>query len=206
MTSDTEVTPDDTLYDYRNTVRATFASYGIDPAALRTDPDTGCWLGFKRDSEIVYTRNHSEYMLHDKEEVFRFIWENRRALRIDERGYVRIDSVRASVRQGPDGFFLRETICEYVQTAKLFGSEVKANLGVERPHGMPSNQPVTAYGGGIIVFDQFGRIKYHIEHRLDDAARQSARLEYLWQNGLLDVAPDRRNQFANIHSSRAAAA
>jgi hypothetical protein len=204
LTADTEVTPDDTQFNYRQMVRDTFASYGIDPASLRTDAQSGCWLPFGRDSEIVYWRNHSEHMLHDKEEVFRFIWENRRALKIDERGYVRIDSVRGSVRQGPDGFFLRETICEYVQVAKIFGAEVKSNLGIERPEGMPSTQPITAYGGGTIVFDQFGRIKYHIEHRLDDAARQEARLEYLWQHGLLDAVRDRRNQFANIHCSRAA--
>jgi hypothetical protein len=204
LTADTEVTPDDTQFNYRQMVRDTFASYGIDPASLRTDAQSGCWLPFGRDSEIVYWRNHSEHMLHDKEEVFRFIWENRRALKIDERGYVRIDSVRGSVRQGPDGFFLRETICEYVQVAKIFGAEVKSNLGIERPEGMPSTQPITAYGGGTIVFDQFGRIKYHIEHRLDDAARQEARLEYLWQHGLLDAVRDTRNQFANIHCSRAA--
>jgi hypothetical protein len=204
LTADTEVTPDDTQFNYRQMVRDTFASYGIDPASLRTDAASGCWLPFARDSEIVYWRNHSEHMLHDKEEVFRFIWENRRALRIDERGYVRIDSVRGSVRQGPDGFFLRETICEYVQVAKIFGAEVKSNLGIERPPGMPTTQPITAYGGGTIVFDQFGRIKYHIEHRLDDAARQSVRLDYLWQHGLLDAVRDTRNQFANIHCSRAA--
>ena len=205
LTADTEMTPDDTRYNYRATLAATFASYGIDPSPLRTDPDTGCWLGFKRDSEIVYYRNHSGNMLHDKEEVFRFIWENRRVLKIDERGYVRVCSVRESVRQGPDGFYLRETICEYLQVAKLFGSEVKTNLGIERPEGMPTTQPITAYGGGTLVFDQFGRIKYHIEHRLDDAERQSARLEYLWRNGLLDAVRDRRNGFAHLHRSRAAA-
>lgn len=204
LTADTEMTPDDTRFHYRATLVATFGSFGIDPAALRTDPATGCWQGFRGDGDIVYHRSHSASMLHDKEEVFRFIWENRRALKIDERGYLRVCSVRASVRQGADGFFLRETICEYLQVAKLFGSETRTQLGFERPAGMSSKEAITAYGGGTIVFDQFGRIKYHIEHRLDDAARQSARLEYLWKNGQLGAAADKRNQFAHIHSSRAA--
>ncbi len=144
-------------------------------------------------------------MLYDKEEVFRFVWENRRALGLDDRGYLRICSVRPSTRTGPDGFSLRETVCEYLQVFDIFGAEAKATLGMERPQGMPSTQRITAYGGGIIIFDQFGRIKYHIEHRLDDTARQAARLEYLWRTGQLNAQQDGRNQFSNLHRSRAMA-
>jgi hypothetical protein len=203
LTADAEVAPDDTRFGYRPLLRETFAGYGIVPPEHGADPDTGYWIPFSQDADIVYQRNHAANMLYDKEEVFRFLWENRRTLDIDERGYLRICSVRPSVRQSPDGFFLRETICEYIQVCDIFGAEAKSNLGVERPQGMPSTQRITAYGGGIIVLDQFGRIKYHIEHRLDDAERQSARLEYLWRTGQLGVAHDARNQFSEIHRSRA---
>ena len=124
-------------------------------------------------------------------------------LRIDDRGYMRIASVRRSSRQGPDGFQLRETICEYVQVASIFGAEARTALGIERPEGMPSTQRITAYGGGTLVFDQYGRIKFHVEHRLDDGPRQSARLAWLWENGLLDQPRDARGQFAAIHRRRA---
>ncbi|TFW20089.1 hypothetical protein [Duganella callida] len=203
LTADAEVAPDDTRYAYRQLLKDSFAGYGIRPPSRGTDAASGCWLPFSQDAAIVYQRNHADSMLYDKEEVFRFIWENRRVLRIDERGYLRVRSVQPSVRQGPDGFFLRETICEYVQVFEIFGAEARSSIGIERPAGMPPTQPITAYGGGIIVLDQFGRIKYHIEHRLDDAERQSARLDYLWRSGQLGTAPDARNQFADIHRKRA---
>lgn len=205
LTADSEVAPDDTKYGYRQRLKDSFASFGILPPEKSTVPDSGCWLPFANDAAIVYQRNHAASMLYDKEEVFRFVWENRRALGLDDRGYLRICSVRPSTRTGPDGFSLRETVCEYLQVFDIFGAEAKATLGMERPQGMPSTQRITAYGGGIIIFDQFGRIKYHIEHRLDDTARQAARLEYLWRTGQLNAQQDGRNQFSNLHRSRAMA-
>ena len=202
LTSDVETMPDDGRYKYRELIKGTFASYGIKPSPFRTDPETGCWLGFANNAEVVYNRTNSESMLSNKEEVFRFLWENRALLGIDERGYLRVSSVRAISRVGPDGFFLRETVCEYVQVAQLFGAEAMSQLGVERPTGMPSTQPITAYGGGTLIFDQYGRLKYHVEHRLDDADRQSKRLEYLWRNGLLDAADGQRLQFSDLHDLR----
>jgi len=202
LTADTEVAPDDTQYMYRSLLRETFASFGILPAPQGTDPESGCWQPFDHTSDIVYHRNHSDSMLHDKEEVFRFLWENRRTLRIDDRGYLRVCSVRPSVRQGPDGFFVRETICEYRQVAQMFGAETMSQLGIERPEGMSTRQAYTAYGGGTLVFDEYGRIKYHIEHRLDDGARQSARLEYLWRNGLHDQLSDSTSNFSELHRNR----
>ncbi len=202
LTVDAEAAPDDSRYHYRRTIRQTFASYGIDAPKETTEADTGCWRQFADNDRIVYARTHFESMLHDSEEVFRFLWENRRALRIDDRGYTRIASVRQSHRQGPDGFVLRETICEYLQVARIFGAEARTTLGIERPAGMRSNQSITAYGGGTLVFDQYGRIKYHVERRLGDARRQSARLAYLWERGLLDQPTDARNQFAAIHRNR----
>jgi hypothetical protein len=53
-------------------------------------------------------------MLRDPEEVFRFIWENRRALKVREDSYIEVQSVRPSIRIGPDGFVLHETVAEYI--------------------------------------------------------------------------------------------
>ena len=202
LTSDAETVPDDSRYKYRTVIRESFAAYGIDPPKGSTNPETGTWKPFDGNAAITYGRTHFESMLHDKEEVFRFVWENRHALGLDDKSYTRIESVRASVRQGPDGFFLRETICEYVQVMRIFGAEVTAALGIERPEGMPTTQSITAYGGGTLVFDEYGRIKYHIAQRLGDGKRQSVRLQYLWNNGLLDQQPDARSRFANLHRQR----
>jgi hypothetical protein len=40
------------------------------------------------------------------------------------------------------------------------------------------------YGGGTLIFDEYGRLKYHV-HNDVFGKRQSQRLEYLYQAGLL---------------------
>lgn len=202
LTADSETVPDDTRYKFRAVLRESFALYGIDPPKETTTPTTGEWKPFDSSVSINYNRTHFDSMQHDKDEVFRFVWENRHTLGLDDRAYTRIESVRPSVRQGPDGFFLRETVCEYVQVMRIFGAEVRSSLGIDRPEGMPTTQPITAYGGGTLVFDEYGQIKYHIAQSIGDGKRQSARLQYLWENGLLDEPRDARSRFANIHQKR----
>lgn len=204
LTSDFEMVPDDTKHHYRQRIRGMFASYGIEvPGADRCDPETGTWRPFDPNLPIAYYKTNFESMLHDKEEVFRFVWENREGLGVDRRGYTECISVRPCVRQAADGFILRETVCEYVQIAKIFGSEVKTTMNIDRPEGMSTRAAFTVYGGGALIFDQYGRIKYHIAQRLDDAERQSKRLAYLWEQGLIDTPIDKRNRFAVLHRRRA---
>lgn len=202
LTVDAETVPDDTRYSYRNIVRDSFSAFGIDPPAVGTDGVTGQWREFDANDRITYNRTHFASMLNDKEEVFRFVWENRDALSLDDRWYTRIESVRPSVRHSPDGFLVRETVCEYVQVMRIFGAEVGAVLDIKRPDGMPTTQPITAYGGGTLVFDEYGRIKYHVTKPLEDSSRQSARLDYLWRTGQLDAPAEARSRFADIHRRR----
>ncbi len=202
LTADAETVPDDSRFGYRALLRETFADYGVLATGSKIDPKTGQWASFDKSDLVTYSRTHFESMLHDKEEVFRFVWENREMLGLDDRCYTRIESVRSSVRQSPDGFFLKETFCEYVQVLNLYAAEVKAVLGIDRPDGMPTTQRVTAYGGGTLVFDQYGRIKYHISKSFKDPDMQSARLQYLWDQDLLEKPRSARHRFANIHRSR----
>lgn len=202
LTADAETVPDDTRYHYRELIRKSFCAYGIDPPTDLTDSKTGSWKPFGREPDIVYSRTHFDSMLYDKEEVFRFVWENRQTLGLDDSAYTRVESVRPSVRLGPDGFFLRETVCEYVQVMRIFGAEVTAALGIERPKGMPTTQSISAYGGGTLVFNEYGRLKYHIPKPLGDGKRQSERLKYLWENGLIDMPVMARSRFANLHRCR----
>ena len=116
-----------------------------------------------------------------------------------------VDSVKTSMRQAPDGFFLRETIVTYVQIADIFGAATLSVLGTERPPGMSTRHRIRAFGGGVLVFDQYGQVKYHITHPLKDGPRQLRRLEYLMANG--GTAPQRglRDRFAGLHRARAEA-
>jgi len=43
---------------------------------------------------------------------------------------------------------------------------------------------VTIYGGGTIIFDQWGRAKYHQRKPLFDWKRQQRRLDYLVRHNL----------------------
>ncbi len=201
LTADVEVSPDDSRFDYRGAIRSSFKRYGIVPPKRDVDPATGYWKEW--DKDVLYSRAHFESMLRDKEEVFRFIWENRGALEIDGRGFTRVNFVRPAMRVGPDGLMLRETVAEYVQEVRIFGAEVKAILGCERPAGMTTTQSITAYGGGTLVFDQYGRVKYHIRHRLYDPERQAQRLAFLWRTGAFERHQDARSRFSTLHRNRA---
>jgi hypothetical protein len=142
-------------------------------------------------------------MTRSKDELFRFLWENRNVLGINDRAYTEVLSIDPVARIGPDGITLHETICQYVQRADIFGAEFKAMLGAERPEGMKTNDRFTAYGGGVLVLDQYGQVKYHIANRIFDGARQRRRGQYLVDTGQLGVreAPDRL-RFAVTHLHR----
>lgn len=201
LTIDAEIAPDDKRYRYRDTVLEVFRSYGIDPPAGKTDAH-GCWLPFSSVLPIQYRRTNFESMLRDPEEVFRFVWENRQALKVSERAYTRVTSVRPSIRIGPEGFLLRETICEYVSRANIYGAELETVCGVKvRPEGIDSNTSLTVYGAGTLVFDQYGQLKFHIARPLNDETWQHRRLSLLYGTPLDE--PESGNAFANLHRLRA---
>lgn len=199
LTIDQEIVPDDTKYGYRHALLSNFADYGINYSS-DAGPD-GVWERFE--GTLVYSRIHFDSMLRDKEEIFRFIWENRRALDVDENGYVEVASVRPSVRIGPDGFVLRETVAEYVQILTLAAGELKRVLGINPPEGLPDWRRVRIYGGGALVFDEYGQLKHQIANRIEDPKRQQARLEYLYEAGFFDEKPDSASPFARLHLIRA---
>lgn len=202
LTADAELVPDDGRHHYRRIVRESFAAFGIKPPADACNAADGTWKQFKPTIPLSYERAHFESMLRDKEEVFRFLWDNRGSLEISERDYVEVLSVRQSQRVGPDGFVLRETVCEYVVIANIFGSETEVALGTKRPAGIDTTTRITAYGSGAVIFDQYGRVKYHIARRLHDGERQRRRLEYLY-GGLVPPEPvSGRDAFANMHRLR----
>lgn len=201
LTVDAEIAPDDNRYHYREAIQQVFASFGIEPPARKTDGN-GCWTVFDRQPEIQYQRTNFESMLRDPEEVFRFVWENREVLQIDHRSYTEVTSVRPSVRMGPEGFLLRETICEYISRANIFGAELKQACNVDpRPAGVDTTTPLTIYGAGTLVFDQYGQLKYHIARCMTDGDWQTKRLNYLF--GTPPEDPEIGNAFANLHRMRA---
>jgi hypothetical protein len=200
ITADKELVPDDTKYGYRTILLESFARYGLRPPASASQD--GSWSLF--DGEVTYDRSHFESMLRDPDEVFRFIWENREALDLDESVYTKVISVRPCLRVGPDGFTLRETVAEYIQMITLRAEELQQfDPPINIPDGMQDGQEVTLYGGGAVIFDEYGRLKYHVNNRIRNVLRQGPRLEYLWKFGYFDDKAETENVFARMHLQRA---
>ncbi len=198
VTADSEAFPDDTKYGYRPAIIRAFAGYGIKPAS-GTAARPGLWN--PPDCKLVYGHAHADPMRWDRDAVFRFVWENRNALKLDPDALTIVDSVRPVARLSGDGFVLRETVAECYQLIDLEARELR-RLGVDTPKGMAPSQRVRLYGGCTILFDEFGHVKYLIGTRLRDS-RQSERLQQLWLRGAFAQRRERRaRRFAQLHLDR----
>ncbi|HEX6046027.1 MAG TPA: hypothetical protein VFZ22_16155 [Pyrinomonadaceae bacterium] len=201
LTSDREINPNDSRYHFRDILRKTFISYGIEPASEGTKEDPGIWAPPEQD--LSYELVHFESMQRDPDEVFRFIWQNRKALDLYEDSYTRVLSLRPCLRIGPDGFALRETVVEYMQIVTVLAREL-GRLKITAPEDMPADQELKLYGGGTLIFDEYGRVKYHVTNRVNHPQRQTQRLKYLWEYGYYRDPSSFRN-FANLHRKKRAA-
>ncbi|RPI56193.1 MAG: hypothetical protein EHM55_05685 [Acidobacteria bacterium] len=251
LTSDTQVRPDDSRYKLRHYLKKQFAAFGIAPVSSTRAAQPDCWD--PAPTTLRYDRVRFESMRSDKDEVFRFLWENRKPLELQTDAYAKVLSVRPCLRTGIDGFVLRETVAEYYQVARLTPSELELKkikapreflehlnrLKAERAAkaaarararagaiaraeldsdgeengtassdaGTEDDDLVTAlYGGGVLIFDEYGRLKYHVHNKVF-GSQQGARLQYLWEAGLLEVKVDsagyRAARLSTLHRLRA---
>ena len=106
-----------------------------------------------------------------------------------------------SIRIGPDGFVLHETVAEYVQILTLQASELKKELGITPPEGVSPQRRIRIFGGGALIFDEYGQLKYQIANRIENTKHQQARLDYLAETGFFDESPEPKG-FAEIHRMR----
>jgi hypothetical protein len=236
VTADLEARPDDRRFSLRRHMLASFAAYGIEPASSRPDAP-GAWV--HEPEPMRYERVRFESMRTDVDEVFRFLWDNRDAKRLNLRmgAYTEVFSVRPCVRVGLDGFTLHETVAEYYQVARLTAAELRQK-GIELPpeyvaelervreekrlrraesllaageepddSPAPESEPLTpVYGGGVLIFDEYGKLKYHV-HNDVFGSRQSARLAHLWRIGQLRAEAEgarfSTERLSALHRSRA---
>jgi hypothetical protein len=176
LTADSQLRPDDGKYHYRRILLKSFQDYGIRPTSKGPK---GLWE--TPEGRLSYAEVHFDSIRHDPDEVFRFLWANRRALGLCGDAYTRVLSVRPCQRTGADGFVLRETVAEYIQRIDLQAGELK-RVGIGAPKGMPREQEVTLYGGGVLILDEYGRLKFHVRNKILNSERQTRRLRYLWRN------------------------
>lgn len=196
ITADWQTCPDDSMYSYRTLLRNSFKVVGIEPHHDGTKEEPGAYKPFEK--ALQYSRGNSFAMHADRDGMFRFIWENRTALGLVEGAYTRVNSVRPVWRTAPDGFIMHETVVEYYQVAKDLDKDELSLLGISLPVELRNGIPVTITGGGSLIFDEFGRLKFHISNDLN-SKRQAERLKHLFDSGQLYESNRRERPFAMNH-------
>src|SRR4029077_15786423 len=151
--------------------------------------------------QLDYSKTHFESMRQDPDEVFRFLWETRKVLGLCEDAYTRVQSVRPCLRLSLDGFLLRETVAEYVQILNLNCSELN-KFGISTPATMPGETAITLYGGGALIFSEYGQLKYHVRTQVLNKKRQSERLGYLCDSGFFGSDNQGERRFSEMHRLR----
>ena len=204
LTADCEIRPNDSKYQFRKHLLEGFAKFGIAPASTGTTAEPGVWTAAQ--GSFSFARSHFEPMTRDPDEVFAFIWENRKALKIFDGVYGKVLSIRPCLRIAPDdGFPLRESVAEFYQVLKISPAEL-GRYGLTRPPGLPDDAVVSLYGGSTLVFDEYGRLKYNIHNRIDDTKRQQKRLNYLCAYGFFDPGSAALRRISALHLRRSMAA
>jgi len=170
--ADTIMTPVDD-HHYRQSLTNAFASFGIEKPEKTT-------VNISK-TPLVYDNVNFTLLSSDPDEAFRFIWSNAPLLGIDRRFDICVDQVVPCVRTGPDGLMVHETIVTYVQsvegTALELGKLLPARFDVSVE--LPRRAKFQMWGGGTLVFDQFGQVRHHQSKPLFDWDRQNRRLDYL---------------------------
>jgi hypothetical protein len=184
LVSDQEVAPNDE-HDYRGALEDAFGRFGIlpalEPPQILAGPDRPTYRNFSYGA-----------LRSDPEEAFRFLWENATFLRIDPAFFLRVEHVWPSLRIGPRGFVVAETVVDYVQELVISREELE-DLAREdyppfqAPPAIPKSAQLKLWGGGTVIFDEFGGVKYHQTKELADWGRQQRRLDYLVRRGLWDT-------------------
>jgi hypothetical protein len=201
LTADRRLAPDDE-HGYRAALEQAFARFGIIPprhrmvdedgvaaptdasrdgptepavARYKPDPDAATSLG------VRYEHLNLVALRTSPEEVYQFIWNNAAALQIDVRLTTRVDRVLSTTRVGPDGLVITEVVADYLQMLRTTAAHLPP--GIRAPAGMPPDSVVELWGGGVLVFDQFGRFRLHQRKPILDIDRQTRRLQHLVAHG-----------------------
>lgn len=173
---------------FRDALRRNFARFGIAPTSTARIPEPGVWPAASGELRAPAPAGSLE---RNKEEMFRFLWRNREALRLPGEAYWKVESVHPVRKTDARGFPVREVVATYVKTLQVRAGELAwLSPPVIKPPGMADNQLVRLVGGGTLLFDEQSRLKFDIRSSLRDAARQSARLRHLWDTGHFDRLPE----------------
>lgn len=181
LTADREMYPDGGSYDYPSLLTRGFADFGVRPSAAGNG---GAWsTGTRGRGELSYAGVHHESLRHDRDEVFRFAWENRRELGLREDAYTRVLSARPVRAYRPRRRVHAPRDRRGAAPADRSRRGRTRGVGRAAPARDGARRARHAPRRGRAVFDEFGRLKYNIHNRIANAPAQSARLASLWRAG-----------------------
>jgi hypothetical protein len=200
LTADCRLAPDDD-HGYRTALEKSFARFGIRPPPHRILDEDGvaapsgraatqepALAAYPPDRDLVrglrmrYEHLNLVALRTSPEEVYQFVWNNADVLAIDVRLATRVERVLSSTRAGPDGLVVTEILADYTQTLRTTADALPP--GIAAPVGMRADDVVELWGGGVLVFDQFGRFRLHQRQPILDVDRQTRRLKYLFDHDL----------------------
>lgn len=173
---DEVVAPDDP-HRYRAVLRETFKDVDIRAPARTTVTPT---------KNPIYHGLNPEALAGDPDEVHRYIWHNADLLGLDLTYPVRVERVYRAQRVGPQGLVVGEVVADYTQRRTVTVTELRVLLrkhGQAAPRQLRGSAEVELWGGGTLVFNEFGRLRYHQTKPLDDWERQAERLRFLSKRG-----------------------
>ena len=205
LTADWQIFPEDkrSLYGYREKLLKGFADYGIKPASRGLDIEPGVWDPGVDNSTLKFNMSNMDAMRWNPEAMFKFIWENFETLGLVPDMFTRVNSVRPVWRIGPNGFVLRETVVEYYQLMNNASVNDLRSLGIKSPRWMTKNKTIKLVAGGTLIFDEFGRLKFHIHNRVVRSTLNKDGTKRL--NSVAVFRPDsiQIKSFDQLHRSRA---
>ena len=168
--ADEAVVPNERL-SYRDALSRWFGKYGLVGAArpaARPLALTGAALD--------YRHVHPDALRADHSEVFRFLWQNAEEIGFNRRYYTDVESIHPVTRVGPDGLLNHETIITYSQRVEgtLAALRRHSSDALRVPRGLKDGLELELWGGGVVVFDNYGHARLHLRKPVDDWGRQNA--------------------------------
>lgn len=220
LTADVEIRPDDSRYLLRTKLIEQFAAYGIHPASNRKDipgiwqPPSGA-LSYDRvhfesmrndPDEVVRFLWENRATLGLREEAYTRVLSVRPCVRVGIDGFtlretvaeyyqvasLTLDELRSFGIRVPRGLALLLK-GDSREEAGDGGEEVNGQDAGESADGDDGAgaKTIEIQGGGALIFDEYGRLKYLVSNDVLDATRQSKRLADLFRFGYFR-APQRR--------------
>jgi hypothetical protein len=202
LTADARLAPDD-QHHYRDALQTAFAGFGIAPPEHNILDEDGVAAPARkrrpRTLGIRYEHLNLAALRTSPDELFSFLWNNAPLLGVDVGYPTRVERVLTSTRVGPDGLVVTEILADYTQNLRTTVADLPAH-GIHPPREAPPDAVVELWGGGVLVFDQFGRFRLHQRQPLLDGRRQKRRLRRLFAPGAPAADPTRSAEpFALLH-------